>query len=193
MTRNLQSSNRRTALVFLSFLICAFTLGCSKEQKQPEPVLNPVPKKPAAPVQKKVSSARQNVQQPHSSAARKVSNQLDFTKRRDPFKPEIAEVVPVDKENKRGSSASGNKLPIQRYDVDRFKVTGIIAGLKDNRAMLVDPEGRGYVAKTGMQIGPNNGRIVRITVSTVEVEESFRDDANRLKRRTVKLSLQRKR
>jgi len=119
--------------------------------------------------------------------------QIDFTKRRDPFKPLVVTLSPASGPVQGKGVDRLNLLPIQRYDVDRFRVTGIITGLKESRAMIVDPEGKGYVAKVGMKIGPNDGRIVRITPQTVEVEESFRDDFGRLKKRTVRLALQRKR
>jgi Tfp pilus assembly protein PilP len=43
-----------------------------------------------------------------------------------------------------------------------------------------------------MLLGNNNGRIRRITDSSVEVEESFRDDGGKFKKRLVKLMLIRK-
>ncbi|GAB4298823.1 MAG: pilus assembly protein PilP [Desulfuromonadia bacterium] len=179
----------RFPLFCLSILLTlGITWGCGKKEESPPPP----PPQPKKPVQKPQSTARA-LQQPLSSTRKPPVEQIDFSKRRDPFKPVIASVTPSAGSPEKKDRENPNLLPIQRYEVDRFRVTGIIAGLKENRAMIVDPEGKGYVAKVGMKIGPNDGRIVRITPQTVDVEESFRDDFGRLKKRTVRLALQRKR
>ena len=56
----------------------------------------------------------------------------------------------------------------------------------------MDPNGKGYVIKEGMQIGNNDGRVKKVTASSVEVEESFRDDNGKVRKRIVKLTLLRK-
>ena len=80
-------------------------------------------------------------------------------------------------------------LPIQSYDLSKFKVSGIIVGLKENRALIVDPTGKGYVVRQGMAIGTNDGTIVKITPSYIEVAETYREDSGKLRKRNVKLSL----
>lgn len=164
--------------------------GCGKKGAEAPP---PQPEQVRKPVQKPVSSVRPPVQGQLSTPRKPTVEPIDFSRRRDPFKPAIVELAPVARPEPGKRAADVNLLPIQRYEVERFRVTGIITGLKENRAMIVDPEGKGYVARIGMKIGPNDGRIVRITPQGIEVEESFRDDFGRLKRRTVKLALQRKR
>ncbi len=138
-----------------------------------------------ADVQKQMSSARAG-QSPTSIS-------LDFTKRRDPFRPYVqAPVVPPPAAGKVARPAR-DLLPIQSFDTESFKVTGIIAGLRDNSALVIDPKGKGYVVKEGMLLGSNNGRIKKITTSTVEVEENYRDDSGKVRKRVVKLALTRKR
>ena len=68
-----------------------------------------------------------------------------------------------------------------------FKVSGIIVGLSQNTALVVDPAGKAYVVKPGMTIGSNNGRITRITRNTIEVDERING-----KKTLVKLSLPQK-
>jgi type IV pilus assembly protein PilP len=58
--------------------------------------------------------------------------------------------------------------------------------------MVTDPEGKGYVLKVGMLIGKNDGRIVSISTSGVEVLEQFKDDSGRVRKEHIKLSLPRK-
>lgn len=134
-------------------------------------------------VQKQMSSARILPSQ--------AAITLDFTNRRDPFKPFIQAPAPTP-----GTGGPNriikDALPIQSFDTEKFRVTGIITGIRENSALVLDPAGKGYVVKAGMLIGSNNGRIKRITDTSVEVEENFRDDHGRVKKRLVKLTLIRK-
>lgn len=151
--------------------------------KAPAAVPVPVTGKPG--VQKPVSSARTG--QPATAVS------LDFTKRRDPFRPYVQ--APAAQPPSAGKVVKQVKdlLPIQSFDTESFKVTGIIAGLRDNSALVIDPKGKGYVVREGMLLGSNNGRIRKITASTVEVEENYRDDGGKVRKRVVKLALTRKR
>ncbi|ECI0704040.1 pilus assembly protein PilP [Escherichia coli] len=64
---------------------------------------------------------------------------------------------------------------------------------ESNKALIVDPAGKGYVVKAGMRIGNNNGVISKVTPSYLEVVERSRDDVTgKMSRRTVKLTLPKK-
>jgi type IV pilus assembly protein PilP len=132
------------------------------------------------------------VQQQLSSAAA-AKPQLDFRTRTDPFKPFAVVVAPAKTEQQKASRPAVDLLPIQSFEVSKFKVAGIIAGLKENRALLIDPNGKGYVVQEGMLIGSNDGRITRITASSVEVDERFREDSGRVRKRKIVLTLAKKR
>jgi Tfp pilus assembly protein PilP len=43
-----------------------------------------------------------------------------------------------------------------------------------------------------MQIGNNDGYVKKVTNNSIEVEESFRDDSGKVRKRIVKLTLLRK-
>jgi len=135
-------------------------------------------------MQKQMSSAR--IGQPPTAIS------LDFTKRRDPFRPYVQ--APAVQPSAAGKVAKPARdlLPIQSFDTESFKVSGIIAGLRENSALVIDPKGKGYVVREGMLLGSNDGRIKRITASTVEVEENYRDDGGKVRKRVVKLALTRK-
>jgi type IV pilus assembly protein PilP len=179
--------------------------GCTKEEKPQPPAPQPPAQKAPPSPQKQLSSAKPAVAAGQPSApgvAAGVQRQLssarpaaptgpvfDFTGKRDPFKPfvevqQAAKAAPVLRPR--------DVLPIQSFDVEKFRVIGIITGMAENRAMIVDPSGKGYVVKSGMEIGTNEGRISRITATSVEVIERFRDDNGRLQQRTVKLTLSKK-
>jgi type IV pilus assembly protein PilP len=170
----------------LCVVLAAFSSGCTKkEQSAPQPA-SPPPKPAAAvnaakPVQNQPSSAKTGGQ---------TLAQLDFANRKDPFKPFVAPKPQAEKESMAQRRAKPiDLLPIQSYEVTKFKVSGIIVGLKENRALLVDPAGKGYVVKQGMLIGNNNGAISRITPTYIEVVENYREDNGRLRKRTTKLTL----
>jgi len=83
-------------------------------------------------------------------------------------------------------------LPIHSFDVSQFRLIGIITGAKENQAMVVDPNGKGYVLKTGMTIGKNDGRVTAIRINGVDVVEQFKDDNGRVRKENIRITLPRK-
>jgi type IV pilus assembly protein PilP len=179
--------NRNSTLLLI--LLTALSAGCKKEEAPAPPPVKPVQPaaaaKPVPPVQQQLSSAG------------KVGGALAIKK--DPFKPFLSQApaaAPAG-QGPGGARAGGPRpvdlLPIQSYEVNKFKVSGIVVGLKENKALVVDPNGKGYVVQVGMQIGNANGRVSRITSSTVEVVERSREPGGRVKSRTTVLTLAKKR
>lgn len=64
--------------------------------------------------------------------------------------------------------------PLQRWDTDRFVLTGVIWEVDTPRALLVDPEGIGHVVKHGMYVGRNWGKVTSISEDGVVVTEEYR-------------------
>jgi type IV pilus assembly protein PilP len=202
--RNNISFSVKGGLLFILLLTVALS-GCKKDPPPP-PQTTPLPVKtgaaPVKPVQAALSSTRSSavkspapspVQKQLSTATRlsqPAGVKLDFTGKRDPFKPYAQ--MPVQQQVRSTRSRTHDPLPIQSFDVEKFKVSGIVTGLKENSALVIDPNGKGYVVKAGMPIGNNDGYVKSVTNSTVEVEESFRDDNGRVRKRLVKLTLLRK-
>ena len=194
-------------LLFIVLLAVAIP-GCKKETPPPlqstplpkkteqvaaAPSVAPVKTVQLAPSSARKATAKSPVLKQISTAKllnQPVSVNLDFTKRRDPFKPFVQ--LPTLKQAAVGKSAKSrvrDPLPIQSFDTEKFKVSGIVTGLKENSALVIDPNGKGYVVKAGMLMGNNDGHVKRVTNSTVEIEESFRDDTGRVRKRLVKLTL----
>ena len=176
-----KNQNNKLLCLLLFACLTLIAVGCEKKEAtppQPVRVTKPVAK-PAPPIQKQLSSTK-------TSAG--AGTHYDFSNKKDPFKPFVVETKAA--KPKSGSSLMG--LPIQNYEVSQFKVLGLITGLKQDSALIVDPAGKAYVVKPGMEIGKNNGRIVKITATTIEVYEQFRDEEGKLRKRTVKLTLPRK-
>jgi type IV pilus assembly protein PilP len=177
--------NRNRALAALMLLVLALPVACKKEQPAPPPEPKPAPPQkpaqPAAAVQKQMSSATAH------------PGRIDFNRKIDPFKPFAPVVAAPTPSAQAPSKPVGEQLPIQSFEVAKFKLVGIIAGINQNRALLIDPTGKGYVVQEGMQIGTNDGRITRITASSVEVVESFKTDNGRVRKRKIVLTLAKKR
>ena len=187
--RNLFPNRWLPSLVAVGVVVAA--LANCKKHEQPAPA-NPAPAQQAKaampqqlkPVQKQVSSA---LTLPPSPV-----NQFDFSNKKDPFRPFVivkaSQAPSADDLQKRVRNA----LPIHSFDVSQFKLIGIVTGGRQNEAMVVDPNGKGYVIKVGMTIGKNEGLITSITNSGVDVVEQFRDDHGRVRKETIKITLPRK-
>ena len=175
---------RKNLNSYAIILLALLTLSACKKKESPPPQPAAQPK-PSAQVQKPV--------QKQASSAKSVQNpvpQFEVSKMKDPFKPYVVE-QPKPAQTTR-MRPSPDALPIESYDLSRFKVAGIIVGMKENSALVIDPAGKGYVIKKGMTIGSNRGVITRITASAIEVDEKYVEENGRTKRRTVRLTLPQK-
>jgi Tfp pilus assembly protein PilP len=88
--------------------------------------------------------------------------------KRDPFMSpfEVPKVCPP---------VSKNARPLERVPVEKLTVRAICWNSKGFRAMIFTPDGRGYTVKTGEPVGDKQGRITRITESSVYVTENIKD------------------
>lgn len=175
--------NRAKNFLFGFFVLLMFTAACKKEQEAaPQP--SPPPKQEmqqAVPAQQPISSAQNIGDRPSTSA--------DFSSRKDPFKPYVVETKAVPVFQKGPGHGS---LPIQNYEVGQFRVLGIVAGLTQNSALVVDPAGKAYVVKSGMEIGKNGGIVEKVTVNSIDILEKYRDENGKIRKRTTTLTLPRK-
>ena len=178
-----RKGNRLRITALLLMMAIPVYAGCKKKEEPPvQPAAKPKSVvKPAAPVQKQQSSARTTTAQT-----------FDFKSKKDPFKPFIMPPEPSAPKAAAVKVRSADQLPIQSYEVGKFTVSGIITGLRENKALLVDPAGKGYVVKQGMLIGNGGGHISKISPSSIEVLEQFRDDRGHVRKRKIVLQLAKK-
>lgn len=174
--------------------VAALTLclaGCDKSAQKPAAPV--VAKQSAKTADKAAQLPAQAVQQPLSSVKLQLppasTNQFDFSAKKDPFKPYI--VVDKTAAGKKQTAGKG-ALPIHSFDVSQFRLIGVVADTKGNKAMVVDPQGKAYVLRQGMTIGKSEGKITQITTSGVDVVEQFRDDNNKVRKETIRIPLLRK-
>jgi type IV pilus assembly protein PilP len=61
----------------------------------------------------------------------------------------------------------------QKYELDQYKLVGIIWGVERPRALMEDPDAVGHVAEIGTYVGRNWGKITMITSGEVVVTEEY--------------------
>ncbi len=184
MIRNL-SKNSIVCVLIPVVGVAAALAGCNTKTPAPPGATASKPVAPQAkPVQKQLSSALTLSPPP--------VNQFDFSNKKDPFKPFVAVKAEPSASEARGRWALKDAIPIHRFDVTQFTLIGVVTGDRENRAMVVDPNHKGYVLKVGMTIGKNEGRVTSITTSGVEVLEQFRDDNGKVRKERIRLTLPRK-
>lgn len=87
--------------------------------------------------------------------------------KRDPFSSFLAK--------QRGPEAiSENTPPLQRWETDRFVLTGVVWNVETPRALVVDPEGTGHVVHHGTYVGRNWGKVTSISEDGIVVTEEYR-------------------
>ncbi len=87
--------------------------------------------------------------------------------KRDPFSSFLA--------RQRGpEELSENTPPLQRWESDRFVLTGVVWNVEMPRALLVDPEGTGHVVHHGTYVGRNWGKVTSISEDGIVVTEEYR-------------------
>lgn len=86
--------------------------------------------------------------------------------RREPFKPLIGQPP----EPPKATPNPGDKI-LEKYDLNQFKLTGIILGELGNYARVLAPDGNSYTIKEGTRIGVFEGKVISISENTVLVKE----------------------
>ncbi len=123
---------------------------------------------------------------PTLKAAEKSSNDLNFNfpnfigflepfnynprGRRDPF----AQILP-DRQASRGN-VNGPDLPLQQYELQDLKLTGIIWDVSRPRAMFKDPKGRVHIVGPNAKLGRRNGYIAVIREGELVIVETIEQD-----------------
>lgn len=93
----------------------------------------------------------------------------DPTGKRDPFKP-FKNIVP---QVTAGASGPKTLAPLQRWDLDRLQVVGILWEVNRPRAMVRDPEGAVYTVLKNSKIGRNEGVVSAIREGEIVVLETY--------------------
>ncbi len=153
--------------LFLVLLAAVFTVagGCKSEQK-------PQPSKVAPP--KPVVKAPAKVEAEVPSLFDRSGDDYSYNPvgKKDPFLPYSEEAVMED--------ANAARSPLERYSLEQLKVTAIVWGISDPRALVQAPDAQSYILRKSMRVGTNRGRVAKITRRNVFVEEEYRDPTGKL-------------
>ncbi len=104
--------------------------------------------------------------------------------RRDPFAPIVS------KEEKQAKA--GERPPLERYNLDDFKLTAVLRGGFGDNAMVEAPDGKGYIIHVGTIIGPNKGVVKKITENKLIVEEKYKNFSGGSERKDIVIDLRKK-
>ena len=138
---------------FRSFVLCCglVLLGCSEPASKPSAAFGP--SSSAAPVvdRKALITGDAGV------AATATAPRIDFQevefgeseRSRDPFRSYASTFVA----ELRTTAKSQREVVLNEFGLDELKLVGIVTGVADARAMLVDPQGRGHVVRRGQFVG----------------------------------------
>ena len=107
--------------------------------------------------------------------------------RRNPFLPD-PEVMQPKSQVSEGDVRP--REPLEQYAISALELVAIISETAVPKAMLVDPDGFGHVAKEGDRIGLNGGQITDIRDNEVEVRETTDEDDSQTRLKTIKLRTQ---
>ena len=106
----------------------------------------------------------------------------DPTGKRDPFQP--FDLTP--------KSDNEHKTPLERYNIGQLKLTAVLEGFEEPRAIIENSDGRGFTVGKGTKIGTNNGEIVEIQKDKILILESEVDFTGQTKTKTVEMRLRTK-
>lgn len=88
--------------------------------------------------------------------------------RRDPF-------VPLSRIRRPIEASDEPATPLQSYDLNQFRLAGVIVGKGASKAMVIAPDGKSYILSEGVKIGKNSGVVITINSDSVLVQEKYFD------------------
>lgn len=181
----MEPGRNKHSLLFLSILLTGLIVtGCKKGGPQAQQ--RPAQKQQAGqPSSQPGTPAEQPQQQATAVKVEEVKTMEQQVFRYealglvDPFEPIIGK--------QEGASPVS---PLEQYSLDQLKLVAIIWGVSEPRAMVEDPQGKGYIIKKGTKIGKNQGVVIKILDNEVVILETYVDLLNRRKTNEVSLKLQ---
>jgi len=91
--------------------------------------------------------------------------------KRDPFRSYLADLAAA---QVKASDQPRKSQPTEEYEMDQYRLTGLITGTAQPKAMVEDPKGVGHSLTVGSHLGKNGGRVTRISnKGIIVVEETF--------------------
>jgi type IV pilus assembly protein PilP len=88
--------------------------------------------------------------------------------KRDPFFSYLAEVEATTR-----TAEQRRREPTESFELDQYRLTGVVTGTAQPRAMVEDPEGKGHAIKIGTRLGKRGGVVTRVSTEGIIVTEEF--------------------
>jgi len=89
--------------------------------------------------------------------------------KRDPFRSYLADL------EEQATAEQEHKIEeTEKFELDQYRLTGLVTGTAQPNAMVEDPMGKGHVLRIGSRLGKNSGRVTRIADDAIVVTEEFR-------------------
>jgi type IV pilus assembly protein PilP len=89
--------------------------------------------------------------------------------KRDPFRSYLADL-----EEQAVQEKEHKVEETEKFELDQYRLTGLVTGTAQPKAMVEDPIGAGHVLHIGSRLGKNSGRVTRIGEDAIVVTEEFR-------------------
>jgi len=176
-------SRKRNLKGFYAVLLAVITSamivapGCKKGKPAPQQTVPP----PSA--QKQQEQAPEAAQQTAVvSEAPQLQNVLfryESIGLIDPFEP----IIP------KAGEGTGITSPLEQYSLDQLRLVAVIWGMPEPRAMIQDPQGRGFVVRKGTKMGKNQGVVIKILDGEITILEKYVDLLGKVKTNEVSMKL----
>ena len=108
--------------------------------------------------------------------------------KRDPFRSYLVDLT---EQRQVQQVSTRKKEETEAYELEQYRLTGLITGTSQPKAMVEDPSGRGHVVRIGSHLGKNGGRLVRISNVAIVVLEEARDPTGKRMRVPITIKLPR--
>jgi len=162
--------------IYIILLLTVFMYACGENKTESETKTKT--STPKADVFKQ-STSKQIADKFENISSRIASMpKYSFSSIKDPF---YTIYLQVPTEDKKVPKIKGKPQVTQKYELERYKLIGIMARKQGNSAIFEDPEGKGWVLKEGNYIGNEGARIKKILLDTVIIEEPVIDSSGKLK------------
>ena len=162
--------NKINAFVWVACLILASVLaGCANEYQ-----IEPYDYKAEYERVSKTKSTENKTKEIDITdiAQRRSNYRYSAVGKKDPFRNYFGDMASLNKEKKIVSE-------LQNFDVTDLRLSAIIYGITDPKAVVIAPDGKSYIVKNGSFIGKNWGKISRILPDKLEIVETYKDPLGR--------------
>ena len=167
----MQTKNNMRFMVLVSCLIlCSLLAGCANEYQ-----IEPYDYKAEY---ERVSKAKSNENKTKKEiditdiAQRRSNYRYSAVGKKDPFRNYFGDMASLNKEKKIVSE-------LQNFDVTDLRLSAIVYGITDPKAVVIAPDKKSYIIKKGSFIGKNWGKISRILPDKLEIIETYKDPLGR--------------